>query len=712
MDQDFPTMASTYWRQLALIAALSAATGGAVAQSCLGTYTFTASPLPVNGQYQCGQTVTFCINITNWTTTNANWIHGVVPVLGPGWDASTLTPTVTSPTQGGSAGTWGWFPVCSGTAGTAIGPVGPGFFFDLNNDGNPGNNFGDFVNGACNFNFCWSVQVPTGAACVNGLSLSMTANVFGDSETGSWGSSGCTGDVNPILNATVQACQASAGTPGSITVCEDQGAVDLFAQLGGAPDVGGSWTDPMGNPLASGMVDPAVGPAGVYTYTVVEPLAGCPPVSATVTIGISTNVSAGLAGALTLCVDAPVLGMLQSLGGNPTPGGVWTAPGGGASNGQFLAATDVPGVFTYTVTPAAPCLAQSTTLTLAVDPAPWAGNDGSIIRCENDGSAPLFPQIGGAPDGNGHWQDPTFAVHSGTLNPPSGMSGAHLYIVPGSGACTHLIDTAEVLVTINPLPRVAFSADPDSGCHPLEVSLFNETPPEDVGAACVWQLGDGTMAAECGTLSHVFQSPGHYSVQLTVTSPAGCTDVLYKPHVVLVEKAPEADFLISPNPGHVGNSTIFFTALDDDNVSYTWALDGQHHSSGDRTQQWFPDALGSDHRMCLAVMDRYGCADTLCQPFSIVVPAIFYPNAFTPDSDGLNDKYFPNLLDVVPEEHLFQVFNRWGELIFSSTNPGDGWDGTAGGQAVPQGVYVWRLEGLPQYSADKLELFGTVTLIR
>jgi len=705
-------MANHLCRFLALLVALVAFGASAKAQPCLGSYTFTASPLPTNGQYQCGQTVTFCINITSWNTTNANWIHGIVPVLGPGWDASTLTATVISPTQGGSAGNWGWFPICSGTAGTAIGPVGPGFFFDLNNDGNPGNNFGDFVNGPCNFTFCWSVQVPTGAACVNGLSLTMTANVFGDSETGSWGSSGCTNDVNPILNATVQACQADPGTPSAITVCEDQAPFDLFAQLGGTPDAGGVWTDPSGSQMATSMVVPAIGPAGVYTYTVTEALGGCPPVSATVTVGISINVDGGQSAGLTLCEDAPVLNMLQSLNGTPTPGGNWTSPSGAAWGGQFVAATDPAGVYTYTVTPAAPCLAQSSTLTLAVEPGPWAGTDGAITRCANEGSSGLFPLLGATPNLNGSWLDPALMAHSGTLNPPTGLSGPHLYIVPGTGACTHLIDTAQVSVTINPLPRVAFSADPDSGCHALEVNLYNDTPPEDVGATCIWQLGDGTIEAECGTLTHTFQNPGSYSVQLTVTSPQGCTNVLTRSNVVLVEKAPEATFLISPNPGFVGNSTIFFTALDEGNAHYAWALDGFHHNVGDRTQQWFTDAMGSEHEMCLAVLDRYGCADTLCQPFSIVVPAIFYPNAFTPDNDGLNDKYYPLLLDVVREEHEFQVFNRWGEMIFRSTDPNEGWDGTAGGQQVPQGVYVWRLEGLPMYSADKMELFGTVTLIR
>ncbi|MBK7946130.1 MAG: gliding motility-associated C-terminal domain-containing protein [Flavobacteriales bacterium] len=510
--------------------------------------------------------------------------------------------------------------------------------------------------------------------------------------------------------AVAEVPHAWAGNNAVGVYCTDGLPVDLFSMINGAPQATGAWLSPVGQSF-TGLLDPATDGSGNYLY-IVSGSSPCPNDTSAVAITVNQAVDAGVPNALTLCVDASPLDMLASLQGTPTPGGTWTTPSNAPWSGTFVAATDAVGVYTYTVTTALPCLNHSSTLTLAVDPAPWAGSDAALTRCANDGSSALFPLLGGNPNLNGSWQDPALVAHTGTLNPPTALSGAHLYIVPGLGACTHLIDTAEVAVTINPLPRVAFSADPDSGCHALEVSLYNDTPPEDVGATCIWQLGDGTITAECDTLAHTFQNPGSYSVQLSVTSPDGCTHVRTQYNFVLVEKAPEAAFLISPNPGHVGNSTIFFTALDEDNVHYTWTLDGQHHSVGNRAQQWFSDALGSDHEICLAVADRYACTDTVCLPFSIVVPAIFHPNAFTPDNDGLNDKFYPRVLDVVREEHVFQVFNRWGELIFRSTEPSEGWDGTAGGQQVPQGVYVWRLEGLPMYSADKVELFGTVTLIR
>ncbi len=98
----------------------------------------------------------------------------------------------------------------------------------------------------------------------------------------------------------------------------------------------------------------------------------------------------------------------------------------------------------------------------------------------------------------------------------------------------------------------------------------------------------------------------------------------------------------------------------------------------------------------------------------IIVPSIFVENAFTPDGDGINDKFLPHLMDIIPAEHVFQVFDRWGGIIFSSEDPTEGWDGRANnsGDILQQGVYVWRLEALPRYQADKLEFIGSVTLIK
>ena len=98
--------------------------------------------------------------------------------------------------------------------------------------------------------------------------------------------------------------------------------------------------------------------------------------------------------------------------------------------------------------------------------------------------------------------------------------------------------------------------------------------------------------------------------------------------------------------------------------------------------------------------------DTLqCQPM------LFVPDAFTPNGDGPNDVFQPTF-GCPPTEYGFFIFDRWGNLIFQSTNPSDGWDGNSNGQYMQVGVYVWRIK-CRFYPGDRLRVYtGHVDLIR
>ena len=89
---------------------------------------------------------------------------------------------------------------------------------------------------------------------------------------------------------------------------------------------------------------------------------------------------------------------------------------------------------------------------------------------------------------------------------------------------------------------------------------------------------------------------------------------------------------------------------------------------------------------------------------------IFYPTAFTPNGDGRNDVFRPLLFNKV-NKYEFIIYNRWGQLIFSSRTPGKGWDGTVGGKPQHSQTFVWictyEFDGEKQ-KTDK----GTITLIR
>lgn len=91
-------------------------------------------------------------------------------------------------------------------------------------------------------------------------------------------------------------------------------------------------------------------------------------------------------------------------------------------------------------------------------------------------------------------------------------------------------------------------------------------------------------------------------------------------------------------------------------------------------------------------------------------PAIYVPTAFTPNGDGKNDRFTPYPVGI-KSYNYFRVFNRWGQVIFSTTKLNEGWDGTIAGREQPTGIYVWMIQGLGNDNR-LITQRGTVTLVR
>ncbi len=108
----------------------------------------------------------------------------------------------------------------------------------------------------------------------------------------------------------------------------------------------------------------------------------------------------------------------------------------------------------------------------------------------------------------------------------------------------------------------------------------------------------------------------------------------------------------------------------------------------------------------LKVTDINGCVNEdqimikVLKPFKI-------PNTFTPNNDGINDKWLIPFLSTYPKNHV-QVFNRYGQLVFESSGYTKPWDGTANGKALPFGTYYYVVEP----GNGRKPVTGYVTLIK
>ncbi len=92
-------------------------------------------------------------------------------------------------------------------------------------------------------------------------------------------------------------------------------------------------------------------------------------------------------------------------------------------------------------------------------------------------------------------------------------------------------------------------------------------------------------------------------------------------------------------------------------------------------------------------------------------PTIYIQNSFTPNGDGIND-IFNIITDVEINDFKLIIYNRWGQLLFESTDINKCWDGTYKGKAVPLGVYVYVLTGTIKGTNEQINRTGTVTVLR
>jgi hypothetical protein len=168
--------------------------GGTFVTSCLGAQNISFDPLPTNGTWAVGTNVNICYTL-QYAQASGDWLDGMVVTLGSGWGipTGTLAPTTCSAF---ATGTWIWQDSNTPTSTNGI-PTGGGYYFDYNNNGNGGDDFGD--PGSCTFDMCFSATV------VADVDLTVGVTSGGDSYFGSYNSTaGCPLEVYSVDPSTIQ----------------------------------------------------------------------------------------------------------------------------------------------------------------------------------------------------------------------------------------------------------------------------------------------------------------------------------------------------------------------------------------------------------------------------------------------------------------------------------------------------------------------------
>ncbi len=260
-----------------------------------------------------------------------------------------------------------------------------------------------------------------------------------------------------------------------------------------------------------------------------------------------------------------------------------------------------------------------------------------------------------------------------------------LNIVDLNGCEGEIIDTVKYF----PIPPLII-IEPSSftGCPPANIIFENLSTPIDENYTIRWDFGDG-KTSDLISPTHRYDETGIYNIAIDIESPLGCATSRSYPSWITISPAPIANFDYTPKELTNFNATVNFVDSSQFINSWYWDFDGERDNYTQNPSYTFRDT--GLQEVTLIVTHPNNCADTLIQFIDIVPTTTYYmPNAFTPNGDGTNDIFTGvGYLDGI-RNYRMEIWNRWGEQIFTSTDPKIGWNGTKNntGQLNPSGVYI------------------------
>lgn len=207
---------------------------------------------------------------------------------------------------------------------------------------------------------------------------------------------------------------------------------------------------------------------------------------------------------------------------------------------------------------------------------------------------------------------------------------------------------------------------------------------------------------------------GTHQFILTVTSVYGCKSL--KSDTVSVTILPPVKLFAGNDTAITINQSLQLNAIDVNNsgfTNYLWSppfrLSNPSIKNPVASYNTVSGTNGFTYTVTATTVN--GCTakdDITIKVFS--KPEIYVPSAFTPNGDKLND--FALAIPVgIKEFKYFSIYNRWGELVFTTTDPSKGWDGTFKGIHQDPVMFVWKAEGV-DYTGNTIFRKGFVMLIR
>jgi hypothetical protein len=533
---------------------------------------------------------------------------------------------------------------------------------------------------------------------------------------------------------------ALRNTCGGLQISGDSSACIGATLMYSVPGLGGAsynWTVPPNWSISSGadsnILKVVIG-TDPGTVTVHE-INSCANLQATMNVAtVQPTVAGAVSGGMEVCTGmstvtlttagnrGSVIGWLATAGGVPTPLNDTTS--------QYTAVNlTATTLFQALIQNGESCAVDTTSgSTVVVDPRSVGGtlNPASMQFCEGQNKDALL-QLQGETGNPVNWQSSTNGINwtgfvptdTDTVYEIVGLTvGTDYWVIVQSGVCPPDTSAIAAVSYVNvPFPQATYQPADTLICYNTPAYL---TTTITIGTNYAWS-NTGTLTGEGN--NNITSLP--YTIN-PIATPKTTTD-----YVLSVENAGCPNLLLDtflvrvlpPIIVDAGNDTsvvigepLQFNATSNDTTtpggdSFTWVP-----SIGLNNPNIY-DPIGiysgetDSVRYIVTATTQYGCIGTgtvLVKVFK-TPPDIFVPNAFTPT--GLTNEVFRPVPVGISSLQFFRVYNRWGQMVYSTTRIGDGWDGRVDGHLQDSGTYVWTVGGTT-YTGHTIFRKGTMILVR
>lgn len=223
-----------------------------------------------------------------------------------------------------------------------------------------------------------------------------------------------------------------------------------------------------------------------------------------------------------------------------------------------------------------------------------------------------------------------------------------------------------------------------------------------------WTINGGIYDQADPMLTFDYSTVANATAHMTFSN--GCTFDYNEQIAIEVYESPEADFYFNPDPAIQSEVTEMVDISHGNPQEWEWYLEGEFISNDERPSHVFEET--GEFEVTQIIHNEYGCSDTNTHIIEVIGSfTIYVPNAFTPDGYGENNTFKPVMRDVLVDDYEFLIFDRWGEIIFSTNDLERSWDGGYLGDVARDGVYIWKIIVTDNVGKPH-QYVGHVTLLR